>query len=87
MTGPFCIRVTAYWGGYDELGEIYIIGPYPTADDRDQDLARISGLKGFYGAAEVEPSTIEPAAADYSASPTRVAKVKTLGGLAGAFYR
>jgi hypothetical protein len=87
VIGPHCIRVTAYWGGYEELDEVYVIGPYPTAADRDADLHRISGLKDMYGSATLTPSKIAPEAADYAATPAQVAGARSLSGLTKAFYR
>ncbi len=67
------IRVTAYWGGHDELNEIYLIGPYGTTEARDTDMDRIAGLPGNHGDATFQPSRLDPAGADHHATPEQVA--------------
>lgn len=80
------IRVINYWGDLDDLHDLIAIGPYPTAHDRNIDMARIASLPHVDGSAQLEPSTLDPAEADYRATPEEVADVVDLTGLIKALY-
>ena len=78
---PWTIRVVNYCGDLDDLNDLNLIGPYPDADSRDEDMARLARLNGVYGSLQFQPSTANPAAASCSCSPEAVAGVSDLTGL------
>lgn len=78
----------------DEAEDVYLIGPYDTADARNRDLVRIAGLPGVAGNVFLTASTLAPSQAHrpvgslavvYTATPGDVADVKDVDGLLDAF--
>lgn len=85
MTDMHTIRVTNYWGDYDDLNDLLIIGPYGNREARDRDIARLAQLDDVPGSATFAPSTISPDAADSSAAPDRLTNAANLDDLVAAF--
>jgi len=85
-TGSISILVRAYWGDFDDLDEVVVIGPYATTADRDRDIQRLAALDDVAGSAEFLPSSLDPAGADHHATPQQVAQATDLGGLIDALY-
>ncbi|MER7331799.1 MULTISPECIES: hypothetical protein [unclassified Micromonospora] len=75
------IRVINYCGDHDDLNDINIIGPYPTAGDRDTDMHRLAELTDVHGSLEFQPSTLPPAAAVRLCQPGAVAGASDLDGV------
>lgn len=82
------IRVIPYWGDLDTIGDIIIIGPYPTPEARDEDLHRLANLHGSHGSAEFIPSRLDAATPglDGRASPGQVAGCRSLEDLVDVLY-
>lgn len=79
------IRLISYTDT-DALNEILIIGPYNTPQERNDDMWRLEGVRGFYGLVEAAASKIPPDGADYTCTPDKVADVKTVRELLAAVY-
>ena len=79
------IRVTCYWGDFDDLDDIYLIGPYGSAAERDRDLNRLGHLPGNTGLATFAPSRLDPAGADYRMTPQELAAITDMAGLIDVF--
>lgn len=82
----YTIRLVDYMGGWDDLNEVNIIGPYPSAAERDAAIRRLAQVKGFYGCVELFPATTTPDAADNSCGPLTVADVATVRELLAAVH-
>lgn len=80
------IQVTNFWGDYDSLHDVLVIGPYPTREARDADLERLSRLPDVYGSAGLAPSRLGTEGAYRSATPEEVANVANLEDLVCALY-
>ena len=82
----YSIQVTNYWGDYDSLHDVLVIGPYPTREARDADLDRLSRLPDVYGLAGLTPSRLSTEGAYKSATPEEVANAANLEDLVCALY-
>lgn len=93
-TAP-AIRFLDYMGDYDDLNMVNLIGPYPTADARDRDLARLAALPlgrpEFNGGCRFVPATMAEAVPSLldgeTVPPEQVAAATTLAGFYTAYYR
>lgn len=86
MSELHTIQVVAYWGDRETYNDLHIIGPYPTAIDRNRDIYRLERLKGAYGDAEFLPSNRPPSDAYMSATPEQVATATHIDHVVGALY-
>lgn len=86
MTGRYSIEVTAFFGDASTYRRLHLIGPYPSAADRDRDLCRLSRLPGNNGDATFTVSGTDPADADHHCTPDKVAGVRHFNQVVGALY-
>lgn len=75
------IRVLNFCGDRDDLNDLNLIGPYPTAEARDRDIRRLDGLPDVYGSLTFEPSQQNPNAAEHACTPEKVAAADSLDGV------
>jgi hypothetical protein len=85
-TPMFCIEVTAFFGDVETYNELHLIGPYPTAADRNRDLDRLARLPGNNGDAVFTTSSTDPAKAVHHCTPDRVAGIRHFRQVVGALY-
>ncbi len=80
------IRVTSYLGDRDDMLEVLVIGPYPDVESRDAAIERLDQLPEVRGNLDLEPSELDPAGADWSATADAVADATSMEDIHDALF-
>jgi hypothetical protein len=84
---PHSIRAIDYTGDLETLRDVYLLGPFPSAGERDGEIQRLYQLPGMRGSYDFEASELDPASGAHAAvTATAAAQVRSADDLERAFF-